>query len=81
MTFYGKELELFCAHNLIHVCVPCSLRGDDSGVLLLMSSYCFDRLQDYPVGSVGPKDVSVEIMMCAINPADINQIQGKQISS
>ena len=36
----------------------------------------FFRLVDYPVAEVGSKDVSVDMMMCAINPADINQIQG-----
>ena len=31
---------------------------------------------DYPVAEVGSKDVSVDMLVCAINPADINQIQG-----
>jgi NADPH:quinone reductase-like Zn-dependent oxidoreductase len=34
---------------------------------------------DYPVGEVGSRDVSVDMMMCAINPADINQIQGMML--
>jgi NADPH:quinone reductase-like Zn-dependent oxidoreductase len=34
---------------------------------------------DYPVGEVGSRDVSVDMMMCAMNPADINQIQGMML--
>ena len=35
------------------------------------------RLSDQPVSSeLGPEDVSVEMLMCPVNPSDINQIQG-----
>ena len=40
---------------------------------------CTCRLQDYPVADVGANDVAVDMMMCAINPADINQIQGESV--
>lgn len=33
-------------------------------------------VSDYPVPDVGPGDVSVDMLMCPINPADINIIQG-----
>ena len=36
----------------------------------------FIRLQEYPVGDVGVEDVAVEMKVCAVNPADINGIQG-----
>jgi len=35
------------------------------------------RLQEYPVSDVGAEDVAVEMKVCAVNPADINGIQGK----
>lgn len=28
------------------------------------------------MGEVGSKDVAVEMVMCVVNPSDINQIQG-----
>jgi len=31
---------------------------------------------DYPVPEVGVQDVAVDMMMCPINPSDVNQIQG-----
>ena len=34
------------------------------------------RLEEYPVAEMGSKDVTVEMIMCAVNPSDINQIQG-----
>lgn len=33
-------------------------------------------VEDYPVADVGPRDVCVDMLMCPVNPADINQIQG-----
>ena len=36
------------------------------------------RLEDHPVAEMGSKDVTVEMIMCAVNPSDINQIQGDQ---
>ena len=34
------------------------------------------RSEEYPVAEMGSKDVTVEMIMCAVNPSDINQIQG-----
>ena len=34
------------------------------------------RLEEHPVAEMGSKDVTVEMIMCAVNPSDINQIQG-----
>lgn len=34
------------------------------------------KLQEYPVSDVGAEDVAVEMKVCAVNPADINGIQG-----
>ena len=33
-------------------------------------------VEDYPVAVLGAGDVSVNMLMCPVNPADINQIQG-----
>ena len=33
----------------------------------------------YPVKELGDDDVAVDVMMCPINPSDINQVQGKVI--
>ncbi len=43
---------------------------------------CPHRLvPDYPVAELGSRDISVDMLMCPINPADINQIQGSTGSS
>lgn len=31
---------------------------------------------DYPVPELGAQDVCVDMIMCPVNPSDINQIQG-----
>ncbi len=52
---------------------------DPISLSIEMIAVFFSRLVDYPVGEVGSRDVSVDMMMCAINPADINQIQGMML--
>lgn len=36
-------------------------------------------VDDYPIPELNSDDVAVEMMMCPINPADINQIQGVHV--
>ena len=43
---------------------------------LVQLTVLLHRLEEHPVGEVGSKDVAVEMVMCVVNPSDINQIQG-----
>ena len=60
-----------CRFSQIQVCF---LHICTSGIWLVLSFV--HRLEEHPVGEVGSKDVAVEMVMCVVNPSDINQIQG-----
>ena len=46
-------------------------------IIIPLSHHVSYRLvSDYPVAEMGSTDVAVDMLMCPINPSDINQIQG-----